>query len=266
MTNGLTGTAPVPRRSSAIGWMAGLLGFAAILYTGLAAGCAIFLLKRASELPPNVPVGEFDKLAIAALVAVVGTGLTGVASVYSATVQAATASRVAEYNGDISTNLAAMKAVTDATMIALKADQDSSLAEVKARSDETLTRLKVALDLGHVAHRELFSAATIYFHALRSIGLGGAWDSDALKAAENGMIAATPRIIHVEQRMRDRWFNFWQRAQTIRISASSQPAPTRGNTILELMEKPVDKQRLRDVHKDLEDIASAAMTAASLTT
>jgi hypothetical protein len=194
------------------GRMAFLLGLGAILYILLAAGCAVYLLWKAYTLPTGSMQSDFDKLAIAALVAVVGTGLTGLAAVYSATRQSATAYQVAEYNGIISTSLADMKASTDASLTQMKAHLDESLARLKAASDESLARLKVALDAGQIAYRELFGTATVYFHALRSAALGK-WDGENLKAAETAMISATRHLINVSSDMRNQWFDFWQRAQ-----------------------------------------------------
>jgi hypothetical protein len=242
--------------------MAALLGIAAFIYTGLAAGCAIFLLTRAYALPKSATVDDFNKYAIAALVAVVGTGLSGIASVYSATRQAATASQVAEYNGDISYNLAAMKEAADNALVENKGKIDGLVAEVKAASDATLARLKVALDLGHVAYRELFGSATIYFHALRSISLGNIWDDAILAAAEAGMIAATPRVIHVDMEMRNEWFAFWQRAQTIRAEAATKAKALRADVIADLIEQRENKLDLRERHGKLESLARSAMEKA----
>ena len=114
--------------------MAFLLGVGAVLYILLVAGCAAYLLWKAYALPPGVPQSDFEKLAVAALIAVVGTGLTGLASVYSATRQSATAYQVAEYNGVISTALAGMKENIDASLAQFKAASDESSPDLKSHS------------------------------------------------------------------------------------------------------------------------------------
>jgi hypothetical protein len=150
------------------GKMAVVLGAGAVLYTLLAAGCAVYLLWKAYSLPTSVAPGNFTTLAVGALVAVVGTGLTGLAAVYSATRQSATAYQVAQYSGDISANLALMKQKADSDLAEMKGDIDKALTRLKSASDESLTRLKLALDAGQTANRELFGVATVYFHTLRT--------------------------------------------------------------------------------------------------
>lgn len=243
--------------------MAILLGVGAVLYTLLAAGCAVFLLWKAYSLPASVTPDEFTKLTIAALVAVVGTGLTGLAAVYGATVQSATAYQVAQYNGDISANLARMKETADAKLALMKGTLDESLTKLKAASDESLTRLKVALDAGQTANRELFGAATIYFHALRSVALGK-WDEDGLKAADTSMISATPQLLHVDQEMRNLWFDFWQRAQQIHRTAGKEPNPEKrpalvSDLILQKVTTASGQVDLRELHGHLEDRARLAI-------
>lgn len=213
---------------------------------------------RAYALPTNAPIDDFNRYAIAALVAVVGTGLTGIASVYSATRQSATASQVAEYNGYVAQVLAVMKHETDQSLKDMDLKIGKTLTAMKEESDKTLATLKVGLDLGHVAYRELFGAATIYFHALRSFALGSKWDEAALKSAEDGMIAATPRIIHVSKEMRDEWFNFWQNAQAVRQDKAHWEGRWKKVTP-QMIGKAISDHSLRDTHSNLEKIASKRM-------
>lgn len=154
----------------------------AVLYVLLAAGCAAYLLWNAYILPPVEKLADFNKLAISALIAVVGTGLTGLAAVYSATRQSATAFQVARYNGEIAANLALMKKSADSELTLMKGSIDKALAELKGSADESLARLKVVLDANQNANRELFGTASIYFYALRSVALGK-WDEESLKTS-----------------------------------------------------------------------------------
>jgi hypothetical protein len=254
-------TTPPIRRPERIrlsgGWMAFLLGVGAVLYILLAAGCAGYLLWKAYALQPGVPQSDFDKLAVAALIAVVGTGLTGLASVYSATRQSATAYQVAEYNGVISAELTEMKASSDKALARMKVDIDASLAQFKAASDESLARLKVALDAGQIAYRELFGNATVYFHALRSTALIK-WDDESLKAAETAMISAARHTINVSADMRNQWFTFWQRAQEIyRAAIAEADADKRPVLVEKLISEKDGRHNFRDIHERLELIARA---------
>jgi hypothetical protein len=85
---------------------------------------------------PPTCLQAFSKLAISALIAVVGPGLTGLAAVYSATRQSTTAFQVAQYNGEIAANLALMKQSADAELALMKANIDAALAQLKGNSDE----------------------------------------------------------------------------------------------------------------------------------
>lgn len=259
---------PVVRHGPTSGLMAFCLGIGAILYTAVAAGFAGYLLWKAYKLPLNVAQTDFDKLAVAALVAVIGTGLTGLAAVYSATRQSATAYQVAEYNAVISTNLAQMKADSDTALTEMKARLDASLAQLKATSDEALTRLKIALDAGQVAYRELFGTAAIYFHALRSIARGK-WEEQNLKASETSMISATRHLIHVDKTMRDQWFDFWQRAQDIQRTASAEADPEkRPGIVAKLFDERIQSRAgrldFRDLYGLLEDTARRALEPPAL--
>lgn len=248
------------------GIMALLLGIGAVLYILLAAGIATYLLWNAYNLPPVERLSDFNKLAISALVAVVGTGLTGLAAVYSATRQSATAFQVARYNGEIAANLALMKQSADTQLTLMKGRLDTALTELKTTSDESLARLKVALDAGQNANRELFGTASLYFYALRSTALGK-WDEESLRSSEAAMIAATRHLINVNEEMRDQWFNFWQRAQHIYRDAAQEADQDKRPA---LVEKLVDEKvsfgtrrlDLRDLHNQLEKTAKAALDTA----
>jgi hypothetical protein len=96
----------------------------------------------AYNLPASVTQSDFDKPAIAALIAVVGTGLTGLAAVYSATRQSATAYQVAEYNGIISTRLAEYNGIVSTNLQNIKGSSDTALTQMKADLDASLTKLR----------------------------------------------------------------------------------------------------------------------------
>jgi hypothetical protein len=274
-------TAPTPRplvvppaRSGGV--TAFFLGAGLLLYVALTAGFSVYLLWMAFTLPPVERLGDFIKLAIGALIAVIGTGITAVAAVYSATRQSATAFQVAAYNGEIAANLAAMKESADSKLfdmkesadnklVAMKGGIDQALANLRANSDESLAKLKVALDASQNANRELFGTASIYFHALRSIAVSDQWDAESLKSSETLMIAATQNLLNVNQALRDQWFDFWQRAQDIyREAAAPQLADgMRAPRVKELMEKEVSfrsgRYDLRGLHVELEKTAKSAI-------
>jgi hypothetical protein len=245
--------------------MAFLLGVGTVVYVVLAAGCAFYLLWLAYSLPPVEKLTDFIKIAIGGLLAVIGTGITGVAAVYSATRQSATAFQVATYNGEIAANLALMKESADNRLIVMKGSIDNALANLKTNSDESLARLKVALDASQNANRELFGTASIYFYALRSIALGGKWDEDSLKSSETAMIAATQNLLNVNEELRDQWFNFWQRAQHIYRDAAAaqlsdeQRPPLVKKLIAERVPFGSAELDLRGMHNQLERTAKSAI-------
>jgi hypothetical protein len=250
------------------GVVANMLGFGAVLYILLAVGCAAYILWPAYSDPTKITA--FGQVAIAALIAVIGTGLTGFAAVYGATRQSATAYQVAQYGGTISENLALMRKETDVELTLMKGKLDASLADLKAASDESLTRLKVALDAGQNANRELFGALAIYFHALRSAAYGS-WDTDNIKEAEGLMISATRHVIYVDKALRDQWFDFWQRAQDIhRIAAKTPAGEKRREVLTELIGERVEtnsgKLNLRELYDKWETTARQATEAAGTST
>jgi len=246
--------------------MALLLGTCAVLYILLAAGCAVFLLWQAYRAQASGQLDDFNKVAIGALIAVIGTGLTAAAAIYSATRQSATAYQVAQYGGAISEHLARLKEKADEDLAVMKGKLDASLAGLKAASDESLTRLKVALDAGQTANLELFGTVTIYFYALRSSALG-MWDGESLRAAETSMISATRHLIHVDEALRDQWFDFWQRAEYIHRTAASEPEAARRPAVMAKLigekapTRSGEKLDLREQHDRLERAARLATKA-----
>jgi hypothetical protein len=274
-------TAPTPRPpvvppAISGGVTAFFLGAGLLLYVALTAGFSVYLLWMALTLPPVERLSDFIKLAIGALIAVIGTGITAVAAVYSATRQSATAFQVAAYNGEIAANLAAMKESADTKffdmkesadnkLVAMKGAIDQALANLKATSDESLAKLKVALDASQNANRALFGTASIYFHALRSIAVSNQWDTESLKSSETAMIAATKDLLNVNRKLRDQWFDFWQRAQDIyREAGAPQLADDeRASRVKELMEEEIRFRSgifdLRGLHAELEKTAKSAI-------
>jgi hypothetical protein len=79
------------------------------------------------HLAPSGKVERFHQARDRALIAVIGTGITAVAAVYSATRQSATAFQVAAYNGEIAANLAAMKESADTKFFDMKETADRLL-------------------------------------------------------------------------------------------------------------------------------------------
>lgn len=250
-----------PARSGGV--VAFFLGAGAVLYVLLAAGCAAYLLWNAYKLEPVDRLSDFNKLAIGALIAVVGTGLTGLAAVYSATRQSATAFQVAEYNGLISANLAAIKQSADAELTQIKGAMDKAIAELKTNSDEALARLKVALDAGQIANKELLGTASTYFYALRSFAIG-LLNEDLLKTSEASMVTAARHVINVDEPLRDQWFDFWQRAQNVYLAATNEPnVNARPDLVRKLIEEKInfgsERLNLRDLHSRVEKMARLAL-------
>jgi hypothetical protein len=251
-----------------------MLGVLTALFLTLAVACAAYLLVHAYFRSPNSPYSDFEKVAVAALIAVVGTGLTASVALYSATRQSDTAFKVellrsetsehlTKYNEKISKDLADMKASSDKSLTEMKATSDQKLTEMKTNSDEALTRLKAALDTGQIAYRELFGTASIYFHGLRSIAFGK-WDEERLNTSETAMVSATRHLIYVKEDMRDAWFDFWQRGQDICRDARKEPdEASRPNLVKGLIEeRETNRRNFRDLHDRLEGIARSAIESA----
>jgi hypothetical protein len=246
------------------GFLAVLAGLASAIYILLAAGCASFLIFQAYM--SGAAASDFTKLALAAVIAVIGAGLTASAAVYGATRQSATAYQVQLLSADANRLLAQYNAAITTKLAAMKTDADEALATLKANSDEALARLKVGLDAGQTAHRELFGVATIYFYALRSIAYGQ-WSDETIKMAEDAMISATRHLLYVGDDVRTAWYDFWQRAQEIRREAAAEADATkRPEMVGKLIEKDVrigrSNTNLRALHVKLENIARAAATEA----
>jgi hypothetical protein len=267
---------PVVPPAQSKGLTATSIGIGLLVYVVLTAGFAGYLLWMAFTLPPVERMSDFIKLAIGALIAIIGTGITAVAAVFSATRQSATAFQVASYNGEIATILAAMKESADTRLFEMKdsADKklievksgiDQALANLKANSDESLAKLKVALDASQNANRELFGTASVYFYALRSIAVSDQWDVESLKSSETAMIAATKDLLNVREDLRNQWFDFWQRAQDIYREASSPQLADdeRAPLVRKLLEKEIEFRSGKcDLHRlqgKMEETAKAAI-------
>ncbi|MGJ0508204.1 MAG: hypothetical protein ACR652_14015 [Methylocystis sp.] len=252
-----------------------LLGLGLVLYIMAGSACAAFLLYTvytAGSVGGVQPVpasaaavghDDFAKLAIAALIGVIGTGLTGLASVYGATRQAGTASQVAEFNAAISRHLAEFNVAANTALAEMKGEIDKSLAQVKSSSDESLARLKIALDASQIAYRQLFGSATVYFHTLRTIALTE-WDDESLKTAQSAMVAATPHCLHVDAKMRDLWFDLWQRGQDIsRAATDHAEISERPDVVRQLFDEYVKtrsgKLNFRELHLRMEEAARVAI-------
>lgn len=235
-----------PRRKGRA--MIAILFIGIILYLGTAVAFAAYLLYRAF----SQGVGDFEKVAIGALIAVLGTGLTALAALYTANRQAAAAREVEFLRSEMSKDLA---------QIASKLNAD--LETLKAQAAQSLERLKAYLDAEKIAHRELCGAAAIYFYALRSAALGS-WDDQLLKKAEAGMIEATRHLIYVGDKMRSDWLTFWQEAQHIYRTALAEP--DEGNrtqlintNISEKVQDGSSRLDLRDRYDRLEGTARGAI-------
>ena len=264
---------PAPPRAGVIDLM---LGIGTVLYVVAGSACAAFLLYNAYtagaagavQTPPSKGAAasgldDFAKLAIAALIGLLGTGLTGLAAIYGATRQANTANQVAAFNASVSEYLAGIANTANNALAQMKGKLDVSLAEFKAASDESLARLKVTLDANRIAHRELFGNVTVYFHTLRTIALTK-WDEESLKAAQSAMVAATPHALDADKTMRDLWFDLWQRGEQIAREAAEHPVESeRPKLIKQLFKQKVEgrsgKLDIRELHSLIEDVARAAI-------
>lgn len=264
------------------GWTVGaiMLGLGATLYVALTAGVAGYLLWQAYNPPPGTTLDSFEKLAIAALIGVMGTSITGLAAIYGATQQASTALQIARYNADISERLANLRATTDQTLLDFRTNTDrtlvdmrgkldQSLANLKAASDESLARLRVALDVEHTACAELYGVATVYFYALRSVAQGTS-AAEVLPPAEAAMIASTRQLLYASEEVRNSWFLFWQRATTIQreIAAATEVAEqkSRAGKLIEerivVSTEPTVAHDLRKIHAGLERVCRGQIQSA----
>jgi hypothetical protein len=223
------------------------VGFCAYFVT--AVGFASFLLYSAFV----GGMGDFEKVGIGAIIAVLGTGLTAFAAVYGAHRQALVARQVEILKRDTGTELAR-----------LSADLTRDIEGMKTESAKSLQRLGVHLNSGVTAYRELFGAAAVYFYALRSAGAAQAWDGAPLAKAQEGMIEATRQLIYVSQEMNDRWLHFWQDAEFIYWTALVEDEAARRSSIRTEMarknpQKDGQANDFRDLFAALEAAAKAAI-------
>lgn len=228
--------------------LSGFLLLGIVAYVVIAVGFAGYLLWQAY----SHALTDFDKAAIGALIAIIGTGLTAAGALYTANRQAAAAHSVE-----------LLKLETGKDLAAFNSKLTSGLDTMKAQAAESLERLKVALDTGKVAHRELFGAATTYFYALRSAAQGD-WDVEALKKAEALMIETARHVIYVSDKMRNDWFFLWQIAQEISLAARAEPDLAKRAELIgkKMLEKiPGPDLNLRELHHVLEETAKKAVAS-----
>jgi NADPH-dependent glutamate synthase beta subunit-like oxidoreductase len=102
-----------------------------LAYIAIAVAFAVYFLTHAYLYQ----VGDFEKAAIGALIAVVGTGLTAMAAIYTANRQALAAHQVEILRGETSRELADLTAKLTA-----------ELEVIKSHSARSLERLKTYLD------------------------------------------------------------------------------------------------------------------------
>ena len=212
-----------------------------ICYIATAVAFAVYLLFRAY----SEGVGEFEKVAIGALIAVIGTGLTALAAIYTAVRQAAAAREVE-----------LLRLETGKVLAQLTSDLNRDLQSLQAQSAQSLERLKAALDAGKIAYRELGGSAAVYFYALRSVALG-TWDEQLLKTAEAAMVGTSQHLMFVSDVIRADWLNFWQEAQHIYRATLEEPDEGKrpqflGNAIKEQVRDGRSRLNLRDRYSRLE--------------
>ena len=249
-----------PRRNGRA--MAAILSIGVIVYIAVAVAFAVYLLTRAFSHEAQ-GVSEFEKASLGALIVVIGTGLTAFAALYTAERQAATAREVESLKDRTAKELATFTAGTARDLATFTSKLTGDVEDLKAQSAQSLERLKAYLDAEKIAHRELCSAASMYFYALRSAALDSSWDEQFLKEGEAGMIKATQHLIYVGEQMRDDWLNFWQEAQHIYRAALAKPIEERPQllwaNILEMVPDGLSRLNLRDRYAQVEHTASRAI-------
>jgi hypothetical protein len=228
--------------------MSALLFVGFISYITITVALSGFLLSNAYLFG----AADFEKLAITALIAVIGTGLTALATVYSSNRQALAANQVELLKEKINTDL-----------LNLTAKINRDLAVLKTISDRSLERLKMSLDAEKNAYREISGAAATYFYSLRSVALN-TWDEGSLKIAEDGMVAATRHLIYVDDVMRNAWMDFWQNAQAIYRNARDEKVETKRPSIVEegmnrKLSSDTGKHDFRDQYGRVEQVARLAV-------
>jgi hypothetical protein len=225
-----------------------LLFLGLLVYIGSAVAMAVYLLGRAY----SAPLDDFGKVALAALIAIIGTSLTACASVYAANRQALAAQQVE-----------VLKLQTGAQLAEFNSGLTAQIEDLKAQSAQALERLKMYLDAGKMAYRDLSGAAAVYFYTLRSVALGS-WDGTALQRAESGMIDACRHLIYVDEAMRDAWLGFWQEAQYVyREALKEQQEGQRSAVIQKELAKKVrgggESLTFNDRYQRLEETAREAV-------
>ncbi|UIY31470.1 hypothetical protein LZK73_30865 (plasmid) [Neorhizobium galegae] len=177
---------------------------------GVTAYSAILILREAIQAQK---LDQFSGVAIGALIAVVGTCLTALASLYTTNRQAEVTAFVEKARVNAQEDLTKLQEVITARLDKLRAD-----------SAADLERLKKTLDFQTTAHRELAGAAAMYFYALRSSAID-TFNGDELERAETRMIETSRHLTYVADSFEDDWLAFWQAAQAIKRDAKEHPDP-----------------------------------------
>ncbi|MDM9624018.1 hypothetical protein [Rhizobium sp. S96] len=209
---------------------------------GVTAYFAILVLGEAIRAQK---LDQFSGLAIGALIAVVGTCLTALASLYTANRQA-----------EVTTSVEEARAIAAADLAALQEVITARLDKFKADSAADLERLKKSLDFHTTAHRELGGSAAMYFYALRSAAIG-TFDEAELERAETLMVETSRHLTYVSDSFEDEWLAFWQVAQAIKREAKTLADPVqRSLSVARGMEsKDHGKMDLRDRYASLKEKA-----------
>jgi hypothetical protein len=194
-------------RTILLGIFNALLFLALIAYIGMTLAFAYVVVKGAMTA---TSVSDFDKAAIGALIAVVGTGLTALGALYTVNRQAEVSSRI-EMSRKTSTE----------DLAKLQHTLSLQIKTMDEKSDASLERLKRSLDFNAIANREIMGAAAQYFYALRSAAIHK-WEEKELDKAEILMIAASSHLLYVSDEVEQDWLSFWQEAQSIAQRANAK--------------------------------------------
>ncbi|MBC7926616.1 MAG: hypothetical protein H7039_13250 [Bryobacteraceae bacterium] len=223
-----------------------MVGFSA--YIAITVGFAAYVLFEKFWRGVN----GTENIVLAALIAVIGTGLTALSAVYGANRQVLAAKEVELLRVKTGTELAEIGAKLTGEIETLKAD-----------SAQTLERLKMYLDAEKIAYRELYGAAATYFFALRSTARN-TWDDALLSRAETSMVEASRHLIYTTDHARNVWLAFWQEAQFIFRQGVNELDVHRRPAIIETeMNKQVSdggvRSNFRDRYADLEQTIREAI-------